>query len=692
MRHQLLLGCGLLIGGCGGATPPSPPPPPPPTVVSVAVAPASLALANAGATGQLTATVTSTTGPVSNPTVSWVSANPAVATVSGTGAVATVTAVAPGTTQVTATVNQQSGTAAVTVSPPPPSIPNFQWRTIGAVTTHGAFGGGRWVAVGPQGKAYRSSDGARWEVATIAQAFSPAAIVWTGTRFAVIGAGGVFTSADGVTWSKATGIGQAAGPIPTRRSIVWTGTQLVASDGGALFRSADGLAWQSMSGAPAGGTTDLVWTGSVLAGNNGGGAGAVVVSADTGRTWSAPATLPSDLQLSGLAWDGSRFIKWRGRNFGTSPDGLVWTELATRIDWRVSGTVPPGGPIEDVQWIGDRYLALGVRSLNGSTFDAGALLSSPDGVDWTELDTGVHGTLTRVARGPADILVFGAATLYSTGGANWTMRLFDFDGGGGSNIRWSGDRFVVMEQGDLLVSANAIDWRRSRTPIRDPDMVAAWTGQLYIIGGSQGKIATSPNGQTWTVRSSGMSDNIRDMAVGGGRIVAMGQAGATTTSTDGLTWNARAVATGQLTDLEWTGQHFVVVGGNVAHVSVDGLSWQASTSSPVPIDRVYWTGTEFLGMNRFRVARSPDGLTWTLVGDIDQSASTLRLEGIERVGPLFVGCRTLTSRLSYSADLRGWQSAVAPEPIPTPCYRLGWSGTELLVAEQFGLEAGTRVP
>ncbi|WP_284352167.1 beta strand repeat-containing protein [Roseisolibacter agri] len=93
--------------------------PPPAPVASVAVSPSTLSLLT-GATGQLSATPRDATGTaLTGRTVTWASSNTAVATVSSTGV---VTAVAPGSATVTATSEGRSGSAAVTVTAPPPAV------------------------------------------------------------------------------------------------------------------------------------------------------------------------------------------------------------------------------------------------------------------------------------------------------------------------------------------------------------------------------------------------------------------------------------------------------------------------------------------------------------------------------------------------------------------------------------------
>src|SRR5206468_3890596 len=85
-------------------------------VASVAVAPASATIV-VGATQQLTATPLDSAGnPLTGRTVTWTSSDPTVAPVSGSGL---VTGVAVGSVTITATSEGKSGTAAITVNPPP---------------------------------------------------------------------------------------------------------------------------------------------------------------------------------------------------------------------------------------------------------------------------------------------------------------------------------------------------------------------------------------------------------------------------------------------------------------------------------------------------------------------------------------------------------------------------------------------
>ncbi|MCC6245023.1 MAG: PD40 domain-containing protein [Gemmatimonadaceae bacterium] len=125
--------CATMVacGGGDGATPPTPPAPTPPVVTSVTVSPSALTLV-LGAEQTVTATPLAGAQPVAGRTTTWASAAPNIATVS-TGGI--VRGVAPGSTIITASVDGQSGSTAVTVENPTPRLTSIAPSTIIAGTS-----------------------------------------------------------------------------------------------------------------------------------------------------------------------------------------------------------------------------------------------------------------------------------------------------------------------------------------------------------------------------------------------------------------------------------------------------------------------------------------------------------------------------------------------------------------------------
>lgn len=111
MRILTPLCIAVALAACGGDA--STPPPPPPTATSVTVS-ASAQSIFVGATTQLNAVATTSTGaPISGATFTWTSDNTNVASVNATGL---VTGLAPGTVNIRATTGSATGAVAVTVT------------------------------------------------------------------------------------------------------------------------------------------------------------------------------------------------------------------------------------------------------------------------------------------------------------------------------------------------------------------------------------------------------------------------------------------------------------------------------------------------------------------------------------------------------------------------------------------------
>jgi hypothetical protein len=137
-------------------------------VATVTVSPAAASV-QVGQTVQLTATPRDASGnPLSGRTITWASSAPGVATVSGAGV---VTGVAAGAATITATSEGQSGTAAITVTaPPPPSggaWPNEPagWTVVTDYDMH-ALNDGGWANVYP-------SDITSGQVSVVTEATGP---------------------------------------------------------------------------------------------------------------------------------------------------------------------------------------------------------------------------------------------------------------------------------------------------------------------------------------------------------------------------------------------------------------------------------------------------------------------------------------------------------------------------------------
>jgi hypothetical protein len=133
----------------------------------------------------------------------------------------------------------------------------------------------------------------------------------------------------------------------------------------------------------------------------------------------------------------------------TSPDGIVWTEQAVA-----------GGVLSGVVWTGNLLVAAG----------SGIITTSPDGIAWTRRLEDSHLSLRGIA---------------------WN----------GSRVVAVGDDWSKLDSA-ILVSDNGIDWNRRSSGGDDNSNLhlngVAWVGTQFVAVGNRGAVLTSPDGEVWT--------------------------------------------------------------------------------------------------------------------------------------------------------------------------------------------------
>ena len=263
----------------------------------------------------------------------------------------------------------------------------------------------------------------------------------------------------------------------------------------------------------------------------------------------------------------------------------------------------------------DELRAICWSPLSGGLFVAagsnGRLVTSPDGIIWTNRVSNLIGTITDVAAGNGRVIAVGSF-------------------------------------GDISTTTDGITWTKT-TPANIP--VGAWgihyvaSLGMWIAAGDAGLLSTSTdNGATWTPRTSGFgTDQIfRPADNGRGMLVIVGTAGKIATSTNGTTWtlrNSTAVAGAGLRAVAygnglWIAGGYDTIGGYLT--SIDGVTWTAMDN---PFDAgnqirdVAYIGNRwFLVGQAGRVATSLDGLTWTLQAGTTPFGSTYYIHGVASNG------------------------------------------------------------
>jgi len=175
--------------------------------------------------------------------------------------------------------------------------------------------------------------------------------------------------------------------------------------------------------------------------------------------------------LVGIVWSGTQLVAiGDAGTILTSPDGVNWTTQSSGLGTNILLT--------RIAWSGTQFVAVG---------DLGTIITSPDAVTWTPQISGTTGFLFGVTWGVGQFVVAGENILTSPDGINWTTQTT------GSSIEYFGG--------------------------------IAWTGSQFVIVGEEGSIATSPDAITWTLQESGTGAEMTAIVWSGTQLVAVGDGG-----------------------------------------------------------------------------------------------------------------------------------------------------------------------
>jgi len=163
--------------------------------------------------------------------------------------------------------------------------------------------------------------------------------------------------------------------------------------------------------------------------------------------------------LTGVTWESvnSQFLIVGAGSAVLSGDGTNWTaEDLSNLQGAVN--------LEDIAWLGDRYIAVGK---NGAI-----LTSNGDGSAWTLQDAGANVATTSLN-----------AVAYN-------------------NVQM----VVVGTNGTILNSADGVTWVELPAILNNDLNDVTWDGSLFTIVGSNDTILTSPDGTNWASHVPGTSD------------------------------------------------------------------------------------------------------------------------------------------------------------------------------------------
>jgi photosystem II stability/assembly factor-like uncharacterized protein len=304
------------------------------------------------------------------------------------------------------------------------------------------------------------------------------ASTWTGTEIITVGAAGVIlSSSDAVTWSE-----ESFSVTNWRlNDVVWNGSRYIAvGDHGVIVSSTDGIEWVAEDSGISSRLNSVVWAGSSFyaVGDHG-----VVISSTDGSSWTVhDLGLESLYHLNDIVWSGTQFVAVgdEGRII-QSLDGLQWTSVVF--------TNAFNDRFESVAWSGTEFIAVGESNYSG------ALLSSPDGINWTTESTATTNGLVfyrfkDISFNGEQYIVMSEVTnnyYISTDGTNWTAHSHDISRGLWRSM-WTGTSYIAVGNGVIGSSEDGVSWVEVSAKTDYPLLGIASSGNQVVVVGDVGNI------------------------------------------------------------------------------------------------------------------------------------------------------------------------------------------------------------
>ena len=401
-----------------------------------------------------------------------------------------------------------------------------------------AYGNGIFVGTGGY-SIMTSPDGNTW---TNQQTFSPqdvGPVAYGKGVFVTTVAQTIYTSSDGALWTASS-----TGPA---RNIFFCNDLFIASvwylgDYVGIITSADGLTWsgavsglRSFPAAVAYGNNVFVAVGQEGDGYYDGDARWIhcIYSSTDGLAWTERSI---SIKPNAMAYGKGIFVGVADHAFVTSSDGIEWTERPVGV--RIDG-------------ISAMAYGNGVFAAVGSYGTKGVILTSPDGVTWTDHSSVAFSGLMGITYGRGMFVAVGyfGNIVTSPDGETWTVTkvsapLYSWF----SDVAYSGEKFVVVGKNVVATSPDAITWTSyaSDTVVFGP---VAFGNDVFVA--------------SLTV------DGVPCMA----------------TSLDGIRWHARRIPLTGIGSITYASGVFVGVGMSYTDpgmslilTSLNGVSWKRKTS------------------------------------------------------------------------------------------------------------------
>jgi hypothetical protein len=290
------------------------------------------------------------------------------------------------------------------------------------------------------------------------------------TTVAAFGAAGVGGGLDGTTAFTLL----ASQGTDRITGIAYNGTQFIAASrdtSGVVYTSPDGLRWSKNTGPTSMAIHSVAANGNTFV--CGGNTGDFTTSTNGGSSWGVYSK-GNNRQIFGITFEQGNFIAaCEAASIYTSSNGTSWTERKS----------PTGGS--------DYYAVAGNGSLVVAVGDSGVLGTSTTGTSgWTARSSGTVENLGGVTYGNGMWVAVGSGTIItSTNGTSWTTRT-SYTTQYLDDVAWTGSEFIAVGASGVCVnSPDGITWTPysggNNTASNESIVVAEG---IIVVGGYVGKV------------------------------------------------------------------------------------------------------------------------------------------------------------------------------------------------------------
>ena len=274
--------------------------------------------------------------------------------------------------------------------------------------------------------------------------------------------------------------------------------------------------------------------------------------------------------------------------------------------WNWRDPLPQGNTLNGIVYGNGRYVAVGIN---------GVIVSSGDGVSWTDRKSGTGNTLNCVTFGNGLFVAAGnnGTVLSSPDGSLWTQRSSGTPANLSGAAFGGGELVLVGDAGTILTSVNGADWSASLSGTTSGLNAVAYGNGSFVVGAKGGLYLVSGDTQIWKKVAGQAPNDIIALAYGNGRFVSLVDNCFVAISLDGGVWSSPVqIGYDSQSKIAFGNGVFVSVSGKngTTETSNDGVSW-IGNSTKSPLNGICYGNNEFIAVGMLgRVFASDYGTTW----------------------------------------------------------------------------------